>query len=82
MYAVKWFVLGILRNRKLLVHISNYGFRSLEWWYSRGEVENPCITENVIVHVERRNCAGEKRRLICLQNNPTIDLLIFLLVPF
>lgn len=66
--------------------MSNYIFRALEWWYSRGELENPCVAENVIVHSHRRNSVGG-RRCVCLQNNPNIDLLVFIsaflkLLPF
>lgn len=65
------------------MYISNYIFRSLEWWYSRGELGNPCVTENVIV----THCEVKKKDSFAFKNNPSIDLLIFIsaflkLLPF
>lgn len=63
------------------MHISNCIFSSFRVVaLSGGEHGNPCVKENVGVHVHTRSCE-EKRRLIAFKNNPSIDMLI-LLVPF
>lgn len=65
--------------------MSYYIFRAVEWWYSRVELEPLCCRECHCTQSWRNSVRG--RRCVCLQNNPNINLLIFIsaflkLLPF
>lgn len=60
----------MVRNRKLLVYISNYIFRALEWWYLHVLQRMSLYTFTGIVR--------RKGDSFAFKNNPSIDLLSFI----